>query len=48
MPRHQNRHIDVIDDSPFFVRPFPIFVKDHSDKPKTLYELETVKVPTTR
>ena len=24
---------------------FPIFVKDHSDKPKTLYELETVKVP---
>ena len=27
---------------------FPIFVKDHSDKPKTLYELETVKVPITR
>ena len=24
---------------------FPIFVKDHSDRPKTLYELETVKVP---
>ena len=24
---------------------FPIFVKDRSDKPKTLYELETVKVP---
>ena len=24
---------------------FPIFVKDHSDKPKTLYELETFKVP---
>ena len=24
---------------------FPIFVKDHSDRPKTLYKLETVKVP---
>ena len=24
---------------------FPIFVKDHSDKPKTLYEIETVQVP---
>ena len=27
---------------------FPIFVKDHSDKPKTLYELETVKSTHTR
>ena len=24
---------------------FPIFVKDHTSKPKTLYEIETVKVP---
>ena len=23
---------------------FPIFVKDHKSKPKTLYEIETVKV----
>ena len=24
---------------------FPIFVKDHTSKPKTLHEIETVKVP---
>ena len=24
---------------------FPVFVKDHTSKPKTLYEIETVKVP---
>ena len=24
---------------------FPVFVKDHASKPKTLYEIETVKVP---
>ena len=24
---------------------FPVFVKDHNSKPKTLYEIETVKVP---
>ena len=24
---------------------FPIFVKDHTSQPKTLYEIETVKVP---
>ena len=24
---------------------FPVFVKDHSSEPKTLYEIETVKVP---
>ena len=24
---------------------FPIFVKDHTSKPKTMYEIETVKVP---
>ena len=24
---------------------FPIFVKDHASEPKTLYEIETVKVP---
>ena len=24
---------------------FPVFVEDHASKPKTLYEIETVKVP---
>ena len=24
---------------------FPVFVKDHTSEPKTLYEIETVKVP---
>ena len=24
---------------------FPVFVKDHASKPKTLYEIEMVKVP---
>ena len=24
---------------------FPVFIKDHASKPKTLYEIETVKVP---
>ena len=24
---------------------FPVFVKDHTSKPKTLYEIKTVKVP---
>ena len=26
---------------------FPVFVKDHTSKPKTLYEIETVKSPNT-
>ena len=24
---------------------FPVFVKDHASEPKSLYEIETVKVP---
>ena len=24
---------------------FPVFIKDHASEPKTLYEIETVKVP---
>ena len=26
---------------------FPVFIKDHASKPKTLYEIEMVKVPKT-
>ena len=33
----------VDEDNDMFIA-FPVFVKDHTSKPKTLYEIETVKV----
>ena len=37
----------VIDEDNDMFIAFPVFVKDHTSKPKTLYEIETVKVPIT-
>ena len=34
-----------IDDGGHMIVAFPVFVKDHTSKPKILYEIETVKVP---
>ena len=36
-----------VDEDNNMIIAFPIFVKDHTSKPKTLYEIETVKVPIT-
>ena len=36
-----------VDSSDNMIIAFPIFVKDHTSEPKTLYEIETVKVPHT-
>ena len=34
-----------LDSQGILVVAFPVFIKDHSSEPKTLYEIETVKVP---
>ena len=34
-----------LDSKGILVEAFPIIIKDHSSKPKTLYKIETVKVP---
>ena len=35
----------IEDSEGYMIVAFPVFVKDHTSKPKTLYEVETVKVP---
>ena len=49
--RHITEYYDMklatfgLDSDGSIVVAFPVFVKDHASKPKTLYEIETVKVP---
>ena len=49
--RHITKYYDMklatfgLDSDGSMVVAFPVFVKDHASEPKTLYEIETVKVP---